>query len=78
MNSAPVTLPCTSSTTATGACAAANPAKPTTPTIAANMLFIPEPRFWKVAINKRRSAGTIRGFCRARTAVDQKPTPIMV
>jgi hypothetical protein len=42
MNSAPVTLPCTSSTTATGACAAANPVKPTKTTIAANKLFIPK------------------------------------
>src|SRR3979490_1460053 len=40
MNSAPVTLPCTSSTTATGACAAASPVKPTKTTIAANKFFI--------------------------------------
>src|SRR5260370_34880251 len=40
MNSTPVTLPCTSSTTATGVWAAARLVKPTKPIIAANRLFI--------------------------------------
>jgi hypothetical protein len=53
MNSAPVTLPCTSSTTATGACAAASPVKPTKPTTAANSLFHSgNLAVSKVAINK--------------------------
>src|SRR5512133_832359 len=42
MNSTPGTVPCTSSTTATGACAAAGPVRPAKTTTAANMLFIPE------------------------------------
>src|SRR5450756_576038 len=42
MNSTPVTLPCTSSTTATGVCAAASPVKPSKTTPAAKILFILE------------------------------------
>src|SRR5712671_5233030 len=58
MNSTPVTVPCTSSTTATGACAAASPVRPAKATTAANMLFIPgTPLFGKSQSTRRRSVG---------------------
>src|SRR5258705_6476416 len=74
MNSTPVTVPCTSSTTATGACAAAGLVRPAKTTTAANMLFIPETSLFgsRNQQNGDRQALFAR-FCRAHSPSIRNP-----